>query len=647
MTDKIYNSRIINTYIKFIKNRYSYVNINELLNYACMEPYQVEDQGHWFTQEQINLFYERLVKLTGNENIAREAGQYAISPDAIGLIRQYVLSMASPKMTYELIGKIASNITRGSSYQCKTIAGNKVEIISTPHEGVNEKPFQCENRIGHFEAILLAFGHRLPHIEHPECIFKGDKSCRYIISWQQMNSDLLKIAFNISVLLAAICTIIGFFIDPLLTISTVLPIAAFLLLALSLITKHFETKELVDALGHVRTSTDQLMEQINTNYNNALVINDIGLALNKQMSTDDILESVVQVLQNRLDYGRGLIMLANADKSVLYFRTGFGYTEHQYGMLRNTTFNIDNTSKGVFIRAFLEQKPFMINNVDEIADSLSSRSLNFVKAMGTKSFICCPITYEGESVGVLAVDNLNVKRPLVQSDLNLLMGIAPEIGISIHNATLISARNRQFDSILKTLAASIDARDVLTAGHSEKVTEYAVGISREMGMSEQDCQVVRVASLLHDYGKIGIKDSILKKRGVLTFEEYEEIKTHAEKTKAILMEIGFEGIYKDVPEIAGAHHEKVDGTGYPNGLKKEEIPMGARIIAVADFFEAVTAKRHYRDPIPVDIALKMLNEKRDIYYDGEVIDAFMKYYANNNSIHTKLFKKADADPYKL
>jgi HD-GYP domain-containing protein (c-di-GMP phosphodiesterase class II) len=141
--------------------------------------------------------------------------------------------------------------------------------------------------------------------------------------------------------------------------------------------------------------------------------------------------------------------------------------------------------------------------------------------------------------------------------------------------------------------------------------------------------MIRVASLLHDYGKIGISDAILKKPGKLTEEEYEEIKTHAEKTRQILLKINFRGIYREVPEIAGAHHEKVDGTGYPKGLHGDAIPLGAKILAVADFFEAVTAKRHYRDPMPVDVALQMLEEKRDVHYDSIVIDAFLGFFSKN------------------
>ncbi|MFQ3620182.1 MAG: HD-GYP domain-containing protein, partial [Spirochaetales bacterium] len=209
--------------------------------------------------------------------------------------------------------------------------------------------------------------------------------------------------------------------------------------------------------------------------------------------------------------------------------------------------------------------------------------------------------------------------------LNLLMGIAPEIGISIHNALMIESQQRQFQSVLQTLAASIDARDFLTAGHSEKVTAYAVGICQELGLSREYTEMIKVASQLHDYGKIGIRDSILKKPGPLNSKEREEIKSHAEKTEQILRNIHFEGIFKEVPLIAGAHHEWVDGSGYPRGLKGEEIPLGARIIAVADFFEAITSKRHYREPMSFEQAIQVLKDESGRHLDPMVVDAFIAY----------------------
>jgi HD-GYP domain-containing protein (c-di-GMP phosphodiesterase class II) len=328
-----------------------------------------------------------------------------------------------------------------------------------------------------------------------------------------------------------------------------------------------------------------------------------------------------------MDYDRGMILLMNEEKTKLEFRSGFGYTEDLMSIIKDTSFHLDRPeSRGVFVVSLREQKPLLINNIDDIEHELSPKSLEFARKMNSKSFLCCPIIYEDESLGILAVDNLKSKRPLVQSDISLLMGIAQEVGISIHNAMLIESKLGQFRSTLQALAASIDARDPLTSGHSERVTEFALGICQELGMSKDYCEMIRVASLLHDYGKIGIRDSILKKNGVLTPEERREIETHAEKTRLILERINFEGFYRQVPEIAGSHHEKYDGTGYPCGLRGEDIPLGARILAVADVFEAITAKRHYRDPMPLDRALELLEEQRGRHFDSSIVDAFLRYF---------------------
>lgn len=623
----LYSSRVINTFIKFIKSKYSYIDINELLSYAGMEPYQVEDEGHWFTQEQVDLFYEKVRKLTGNKNIAREAGRFGASSGATGVMRQYVLGLVGPAKTYELLGKYIHNFTQSSIYKAKRIGSREIEISVSLKNGVNEKPYQCENRIGYFEAIATIFSYKLPKIEHPECLFKGGKVCRYIISWQESRSDLWrKIRNYVALLLLALC-LGSYSIYSNIIALIILPLSVLLVLLLTLYSRDLEIQELNTATNYLKDSADQLVEQINVNYNNALLINEIGLAISKYMDIDDILTSFIKILEKRLDYDRGMILLANEDKTSLNFRAGFGYTDELLSILKNTSFHLDrHESKGAFVVSFREQKPFLINDIDEIKEDLSQRSLELAKKLGTKSFICCPIVYEEEPLGILAVDNIKTKRPLVQSDINLLMGIAPQIGISIHNAMLTETKERQFRSILQVLAASIDARDPLTAGHSEKVTEYAVGICKELGTPKEYCEMIRVASLLHDYGKIGIKDDILKKNSTLSIKEHEEIKTHVEKTKKILQQINFEGIYTEVPEIVECHHEKIDGSGYPKGLKGEEIPLGAKIIAVADFFEAITSKRHYREPMPLDTAFELLMDKSDIHFDRGVIEAFIRYY---------------------
>lgn len=626
----LYNSRIFNSYIKLLKKNYQYIDINKLLHFAKMEPHEVADQGHWFTQKQVNSFYEKLVELTGNKNISREAGRYAASPECIGVMRQYCLGMISPAKVYEMIGKTTAKFVSSSTYESKKIASNKIEVTVTPKKGTAEKPFQCENRIGFFEAISMLFGKKLPQIEHTECMFKGGDVCRYIISLEESSSAFWKKIRNYSVLFLFLTCLVSVIFIPNITLITLLLDSAIIVLVLSLVSSSIENRELEASLYNLQNSSDNLIEQININYNNSIMSNEIGQAISHKTDVQDILINVIRILKKRLKYDRALIFLANPEKTRLIFRVEFGHTDEQVKLLQKTNLHLSKKSKGVFVVSYREQKPFLINDFKEIESHLSPRSVELGKKLDAQSFICCPIICNKKSLGILAVDNVKSKEPLVKSDLSLLTGTASVIGISIRNSELLEARTRQFNSILTTLAFSIDARDPLTAGHSEKVTKYVVGICDELKISADYREMIRVAALLHDYGKIGIEDSILKKNGKLTKEEYETVKTHAEKTREILKQINFEGIFSQIPDIAGSHHEKIDGTGYPKGLKGKEIPLGAKIIAVADFFEAITAKRHYRDPMPLEKAFRLLQEERGVRFEKEIVDAFVSYYAKHS-----------------
>ena len=625
--DPLYNSRAIYIWIKLLQQKYSHIDTDQIYHFSGMKSYEVADPGHWFTQLQIDRFYQKVVELTGNPDIAGEAGRFAASSESLGAFKQNVLGMVHPSKAYALIGKAAENFARSSIYTTRQLSANKVEIEVTPKPGVKEKLYQCQNRVGLLEAITMGLIHKLPRIEHTQCIFKGADSCKYLISWVRTKADVLKTVRNISIpTLGFLCFTLGL-ISPDKVLTQYLPLFLFAAITVSYTYLVAANKELKTGLSALSDSSDRLLKETQINYNNTLLTNEIGQIISKYTNIRDVMETVVRLFEKRLDYDRGFILLVNEDRSLLEFRTGFGYDRKKLDFIKKSAFHLNkDDSKGVFVVSFREQKPFLINDIEDISPNLSKRSLAFAHQMGTQSFICCPIICDGQSIGILAVDNLRSKRPLVQSDLSLLMGVASVIGISVRNADLLEARERQFGSILQVLAASIDARDPLTAGHSAKVTEYALGICDQLNLSSNYREMIRVASLLHDYGKIGVPDSILKKPGRLTKEEYEIVKTHAQKTQSILEQINFEGIFSQVPEIAGSHHEKVDGSGYPNGLVGEEIPLGARIIAVADFFEAVTAKRHYRDPLPMSYAFRLLEKGRGVHFDEKVVDAFVEYY---------------------
>lgn len=192
--------------------------------------------------------------------------------------------------------------------------------------------------------------------------------------------------------------------------------------------------------------------------------------------------------------------------------------------------------------------------------------------------------------------------------------------------------NRQIDfekiflQLMRALVGAIDAKDRYTNGHSERVAEYSRMMAREMGMSQERQQEVYYAGLLHDIGKIGIPDSILKKSMELSDEEYEEMKRHPVIGARILGEI------TELPGVdVGAHwhHEWYDGTGYPDGLKGEEIPETARLIAVADSYDAMTSKRCYRDVLPQEEVRRDIREGRGTQFDPRFADVMLQLMARD------------------
>lgn len=239
-------------------------------------------------------------------------------------------------------------------------------------------------------------------------------------------------------------------------------------------------------------------------------------------------------------------------------------------------------------------------------------------------YLCAPLAGAENVCGVVYLSTR--ERAFEEEELDMLATVGQQAGVVLENIHLISEQRRTCESLMHALALSIDARDEITAGHSARVAAYSAAIARHLGLSAEEERLTYYAGLLHDYGKIGIRDEVLCKPARLTPEEYEDIKQHARFTLNILSKIHFTADLADVPHVASSHHERPDGLGYPRGLKRDEIPVGARVIAVADFFDALTVERHYRQPMPVDEVFALLEQGRGTQFDGAVLDAFARYY---------------------
>lgn len=178
-----------------------------------------------------------------------------------------------------------------------------------------------------------------------------------------------------------------------------------------------------------------------------------------------------------------------------------------------------------------------------------------------------------------------------------------------------------FMGAMRSLAGALEAKDCYTLGHSDRVTEIAVIIAGEAGLSEHEVDQVRLAATVHDIGKIGLPESILQKQGRLTSEEFEQVKKHPDVSERILEPVVRD---RDVLAIVRHHHERFDGKGYPDGLKGEEIPLGARIICVADAYDAMTSDRPYRAGVSPEDTRKQMRTNRGTQFDPDLVDLFMK-----------------------
>lgn len=169
----LYNSRIFNIYLKLVRHKFDHIKPNTLLKKANIEPYKVADCNHWFTQQQLDRFYDTLIRETGDMQIAREAGRFAAAPESSGFIRQNILGFASPASAFKHLKRTMAHLTHSCTFECRQLSSTQVEITVHKVPGTKENAGQCHFRQGMFEAIVTIFNLEMPRIDHSECLSSG------------------------------------------------------------------------------------------------------------------------------------------------------------------------------------------------------------------------------------------------------------------------------------------------------------------------------------------------------------------------------------------------------------------------------------------------------------------------------------------
>jgi putative nucleotidyltransferase with HDIG domain len=343
----------------------------------------------------------------------------------------------------------------------------------------------------------------------------------------------------------------------------------------------------------------------------------LGRILNSTLDRQEVRKRALQAATQLMKAQAGSLLLLEGDSQRLHFDVALG--EHEE-VLKSMCLEVGEGIAGWVARS---GKGVIVNSPDK--DARFSARADGENGFRTRNVICVPLKVRNKTIGVLEALNKNGNKGFNRGDLSMFSSLADLVAIALDNARLYQELEEMFLETADSLSEAIEKRDPYTGGHTKRVTAYSLAVARRLHLGCDELKNVRIASVLHDIGKIGIEDKILRKREPLNAEELTIIKGHAM--------IGAE-IMHPVRQLRGMipgvkyHHEQVDGSGYPEGLTGDETPLVARIVAVADAYDAMTTDRPYRRALDKDRAVDELRKCSGTQLDGRVVDAFIEAYRN-------------------
>jgi putative nucleotidyltransferase with HDIG domain len=327
-----------------------------------------------------------------------------------------------------------------------------------------------------------------------------------------------------------------------------------------------------------------------------------------------------------LEAQRGAIVLAEGPSGPLQLRalaTGNSQVPGRPGFSQNLA-----------QRSFQRGESILCTQVDDDPELVGARSI----AEGTMaSVVCVLLRTPRRRLGVLHLDRGPLQQPFTKDDLRLADALAAHVSAGIESAQLLRKQKEMFCATITMLAQAVELRDEYTGNHTQRVTMYSLLLAQRMDLNQEQLRWIEIGTPLHDIGKIFIDDSILKKKDKLTNAEFDIMKTHTTMGAKMLAQVG--DLAPVIP-IVRSHHERWDGKGYPDGTVTEETPLLARIVAVADAYDAMTSDRPYRKALPPELAFGEIDKMKGKQFDPTAAEAFQ-------SIHEKIIQATQAETKKL
>jgi PAS domain S-box-containing protein len=362
----------------------------------------------------------------------------------------------------------------------------------------------------------------------------------------------------------------------------------------------------------------QLFEQTENQLKRLTALRVVDAAISSSLDLKVIFNVLIEHVISQLKIDAAAVLLFNPSTKTLDFAAGSGF---KIPNLTGTRVRIGDSIAGM---AVIEQRVIAIQHPGE--HPLMEKNKLFTDH-GFSSFTAVPLISKGNVKGVLELYHCN-PLPADVEWLNFLKTLANQVAIALDNAELFDSLQRSnielsmaYDATIVGWSRALELRDRETKGHSTRVTDMTIELSRKMNISSEELIHIRRGSLLHDIGKMGIPDAILNKPGPLTEEEWEIMRMHPVYAFNLLSPIEF---LKPALDIPYCHHERFDGTGYPRGLKGRSIPLAGRIFAVIDVWDALGSDRPYRLAWPEEKVLQYILDQRNTQFDPEVVAAFLE-----------------------
>lgn len=367
---------------------------------------------------------------------------------------------------------------------------------------------------------------------------------------------------------------------------------------------NYKIADLAGELEDKNSNLEKVVARLSTLYK-------VGLAINSNMESENIFRQIVDTTVETLHADIGYIIIHDKEKDALRVNTLIG---HAYPADTETYIEMKDSSVSGWV--IKNAKPLLISDINEAPQFDRFSALGYER----KTLACSPLTVKDEVIGTITVVNKNDGSTYTNEDLGLLTTIAAQASIAIKNAMLYDEQQKTYLNTIHALVSAIEASDSYTRGHSERVTRYCLAVAKELGISQERLKIMERAAILHDIGKIGIDMALLHKVGTLTPDDIATLQQHPIIGIRILEPIEF---LHDVRLCIAQHHERFDGKGYPNSVSGDELILEARILAIADSFDAMTSDRPYRKALPLDVAVKELVDNRGTQFDPEIVPVFV------------------------